>query len=271
MFRLDHLVCKLTKLIVCALFLVCPRVWAQLSDFLPPDLQDRVINEEVISSVHGDDMRLELIPRYAALNEMIEKLVSELNPSIMVESICWYKKPASRQKLWNIDEKTKLFNGILSLSTLEGLRYYSVSRKKTRLLYEISHVVDSPEAKNKLPDPLFTVRNLPAHLVLYAKQKDLTFGENIYKFDFWVRNDGILFQQTNLTPISYGIIPVLGKEKLRSIVTVLDLREGILIYTISMADALSFLGMKNRVGVSFASRSEAILSWFREKANAVYN
>jgi hypothetical protein len=98
----------------------------------------------------------------------------------------------------------------------------------------------------------------------------LTFGDNIYRFDFTIQERSVFFTQTNLTSMYYGIIPVLGKNKLRSIVAILDTEGALLIYMLSMADAISFPGMKNRVGASFAARSEAVLGWFTRKVDAIY-
>jgi hypothetical protein len=244
--------------------------YAQLDKLLPADLETRLMREKILSSAHFENMNSELSPKYEPLLKAIDALKKELNPSVMVESICFYKKPDDCIRLWTDKEKTILFNGILSISTLTGLTYYSGSRKQTRLFYESSFAIDSYEKQNKLKDPVFTSKNLPSFLTIYAKQKDLTFGENIYKLEFTLKNDAIMFKQLNLTTMYYGIIPVLGKKNLNSLASVIDTNEYLLIYIISMADAISFPGMKNRVGASFAARSEALLKWFSEKASAAY-
>ncbi|MDR2510164.1 MAG: hypothetical protein LBC77_05925 [Spirochaetaceae bacterium] len=233
-------------------------------------IRDKILNEEVVSAAHFDSgASFNLMPRYRPLVNAIESARRELEPGILIESIGLYKKPRPGRP-WNIEEKTALFNGMVSISTLEGLRYYSSSRKKSRLFYETSSIIDSTEARGPRPDPVFTPFSLPSELRFFAKQKDLTFGENIYSYQFTVLNDAILFTQSNITTMYYGPIPVLGQGKLRSVAAVIDAGDTLVLYVASMASAISFPGMKNRVSASFSTRAQAILSWFSEKAALVY-
>ena len=253
------------------LFLCFPVfVYAQLDNVIPQRVASRLLAGEIVSLVHFDEITPELIPEHSVLVKTVKEIKDELEPSVMVENISLYKKPPPARP-WTVKDTTALFNGILSLSTLSGLSYYSSSRKQMRLFYEKSVVIDSPDKQKPVRDPVFSPETLPQTLTIYAKQKDLTFGENIYRFDFTVLNDAILFTQTNLSTMYYGIFPALGKNKIRSIAAVLDAGEYMIIYMVSMADSISFPGIKNRVGASFGARSEAVLKWFAEKANLVYH
>jgi hypothetical protein len=240
-----------------------------LDSLLSKDIQEKLFAEEMLSAAHFNDLLTSLIPHDERIVKAISDLKSEVKPSILIESLCYYKKPAEAS-YWTVEDRTKLFNGIVAISALEGLRYYSNSRNGTRLFYEKSHLIDSPESKKIISDPVFTPQNLPDALTLYAEQKDLTFGNNIYRFDFTVDKDLILFFQRNVTTMSYGIIPVLGKNKLRTVIGVIDTGDYILIYMVSMADTLSIPGMKNRIGASFSARAQAVLDWFTSKADAIY-
>ncbi|MDR3301660.1 MAG: hypothetical protein LBT01_03915 [Spirochaetaceae bacterium] len=240
-----------------------------LDKLLSAGLVEKLFATGFLSEAHFDDLTLSFAPKDEALLETIAEAKLAITPSLLIESLCYYTKPEQSSE-WTDAERTTLFNGIVSISTLAGLRYYSNSKKGTRLFYEKSYIIDSPERKNKQSDPVFTSDNLPATLTLYAEQKDLTFGNNIYKLDFSIHKEAILFSQRNETNMYYGFLPVLGKEKLHSIIAIIDAGDHILIYMVSMADAMSLLGMKNRIAISFASRTEAVLGWFTEKANAVY-
>jgi hypothetical protein len=235
---------------------------------LSGDTKKELLTEGVLTRAHFDDLNLSLVPKDDALIKTINDAKVEVKPSILIESLCLYNKP--KNSSWTKDELTKLFNGIASISDLAGLRYYSNSKKQSRLFYEKSTVIDSPVTKNPLSDPVFTSASLPSALTVYAQQKDLSFGDNIYKLDFEIGSEEIILSQSNLTTMYYGVIPVLGKEKLRSIVSVIDSGDSILVYMVSMADALSFPGLKNRVAASFSARAESILNWFVSKADALY-
>ena len=77
----------------------------------------------------------------------------------------------------------------------------------------------------------------------------------------------MFFVQQNLSSLSYGIIPAIGKNKLFSVVAVLDVENHLLVYMTSMAKAASFPGIKERMGNSFANRAEAVFNWFSDQAD----
>jgi len=107
-------------------------------------------------------------------------------------------------------------------------------------------------------------------LTIYARQKDLTFGDNIYQYDYYSEPGAFIFIQQNLTSLSYGIIPAVGKNKLRSVAAVMDAGNYLLVYIASMSKAVSIPGMKERIGNSFANRSEAIFNWFSNQADKAF-
>ena len=219
--------------------------------------------------VQFTDPRPQLTPRNAALRGLIDKIYQDLGPSITVETLHLYKKPSIAEKsAWSAGEESELYNQILALSTLAGLQYFSASRGVMRTFYETSSVIDGPSTKMPLPDPVFSLPQ--EELTLYARQKDLTFGDNIYQYNFYRAPGAIIFIQENLTALTAGIIPAVGKNKLRSIVAVLDAEDNILIYAASMAKAASLPGMKERIGNSFANRAEAVIHWFSEQADKAF-
>jgi hypothetical protein len=169
---------------------------------------------------------------------------------------------------WTAEEEAGIYNSMLALSTLAGIQYYSATRSAMRVFYETSSVIDGPSTKRRIPDPVHS--RPPVHLTVYARQKDLTFGDNIYQYDFHSGRGALIFNQRNLTSFYYGIIPVIGKEKLRSTVAIFDTGNYILVYIASMAKAASVPGMKDRVGSSFANRAEALSKWFTDQADKAY-
>jgi hypothetical protein len=107
---------------------------------------------------------------------------------------------------------------------------------------------------------------LPASVVLYARQKDLTFGDNIYRYDFRTANNALFFVQENITALNYGLVTAVGENRLQSVFAVIDCGDSLLIYAVSMAKTSSALGMGDRIGNSFGNRAAAILKWFTNKA-----
>ncbi|MDR0494695.1 MAG: hypothetical protein LBG95_03605 [Treponema sp.] len=203
-----------------------------------------------------------LMPRHGELGHFIAELQKSLEPNILVETLSLYHKPSTA--VWDDAEQTRLLNHLAALSTLTGIQYYSASRKAMRVFYESSFVIDNPAAQNPLPDPVYAA--LPASLTLYALQKDLTFGNNIFSFTFHTGKDYILYVQENLSAMNAGIIPAIGKNKFRCLVAVIDAGDSLLIYAAAMAKSASIPGMGDRIGVSFTNRVKAVINWFEMKA-----
>ena len=210
-----------------------------------------------------------LIPRHETLGEIVDKLRRDLDPSVMVETLHLYYKPLQAGgEAWSAEEEARLYNATLALSTLTGLQYYSASREAMRVFYETSSVIDGPSTKKPLPDPLFA--RPPAQLTIYARQKDSSFGDNIYQYDYFSLPLAMIFVQQNLSALNYGIIPAIGKNKLYSVVSVLDAGNYLLVYMVSMSKAASIPGMKERIGNSFANRAEAVFRWFSDQADKAF-
>ena len=214
-----------------------------------------------------------LLPLHGELRRFIADNMGSLGPNILVETLWRYPKPqaggeTSGNAGWNETERAGLFNQLMALSTLTGIQYYSASRGTMRTFYESSRVIDGPQSKKNLPDPVYAAP--PSALTLYARQKDLTFGDNIYRYDYHTASDAFFFVQENLTALTAGIIPAVGKNKLRTVMAVIDCGDSLLIYAASMAKAASIPGMGERIGNSFSNRAQAVLKWFAGRADQVF-
>jgi len=222
---------------------------------------------EPITEVQHKTISPRLLPRHTGLATLVAETLGSLDPNLFVETLFQYRKPSAA--VWNEAEQIKLLNQLTALSTLAGIQYYSASRKTMRTFYESSCAIDNPTDKNPLPDPVFTA--LPASLALYARQKDLTFGDNIYHFVYYTNKDSIFFVQENLTAMTAGIIPAVGKNKFRSLLAVIDTGDSLLIYAAGMAKTASVPGMGDRIGASFTNRAKAILKWFAGRADKIFS
>jgi hypothetical protein len=214
-----------------------------------------------------------LLPKHEELQSFVRGTLRGLEPNILVETLSLYQRPQSSRQTanpagWSRDEQAGLLNQLLALSTLTGIQYYSESRKAMRIFYESSVVIDDPSGKKPQPDPSFAV--CPDSLALYARQKDLTFGDNIYSFEYHTGADIIFFSQENISSMSAGIIPAIGRNKFRTVMAVIDAGDTFLIYAAAMAKTASVPGMGERIGASFTNRVKAILKWFVGRADGVF-
>jgi len=214
-----------------------------------------------------------IMPKHEELQRFVRETLRGLEPNILLETLSLYQRPQSSRQTeaptgWSRDEQTGIFNQLVSLSTLTGIQYYSESRKAMRIFYESSTVIDDPSKKKPLSDPSFAV--CPDSLTLYARQKDLTFGDNIYRFEYHTGAEIILFSQENISSMNLGIIPAIGKNRFRTVMAVIDAGDTLLIYAAAMAKTASVPGMGDRIGASFTNRVKAILKWFVGRADRVF-
>ena len=260
-----------------AAFLACcliQNVAAQTADGGPAELAALVGMGTAAALVRGEhpgglqskNPRPFYAPQNSRVRTMTEELIRTLKPGFFVESLFVYHKPEARA--WTEAERAALYNETLALSSLAGIQYYSASRDEMRTFYETSEVVSGPDGKTGLADPVYT--GPQPELTVYARQKDLTFGNNIYRYTYYASSDSLIFVQENMTTMTYGIIPAIGKNNLRSMVAVFDAGEYLLLYVASMAKAASVPGMSSRVGSSFSNRAQAIVKWFFSRADRAF-
>ncbi|MDR0374688.1 MAG: hypothetical protein LBH85_03085 [Treponema sp.] len=248
--------------------LLVPSVFSDTLDALiDPSWKAALLAGESVTRLAKNPAVPELSPHNAQVERLTVEIIKEINPTILTESLYLYKKPSGATS-WTQAEKTALYNNMLALSTLKGLQYYSVSHKGMRTFFEISQVIDDPSTQKPADDPLRSVP--PPALTVYARQKDLTFGDNIYQYDYFASENTLALVQRNLTGMSLGIVPVISKNMLRSVVAVIDAEEYLLIYSASFAKTISLPGVKNRMGQSFTNRAEAILGWFTKQADKAF-
>jgi hypothetical protein len=171
-------------------------------------------------------------------------------------------------KDWTADERTALYNEILKIRTLQGIEYFSSTRNRMRVLYDISEVIDGPDSRTPQADPSYQIP--PAELTLYTRQKDSTFGDNVYRYTYYYHDASYIIYQENVTDMYFGFIRVIPKHKLRSFVVVIDSGPYLLIYSASMAKVSLLPGMKQQAASSIYNRMEAITNWFIQKADLVF-
>ena len=241
---------------------------ASLSDFISKESLFLLEKDQKVVQISTGNVQALYVPNNGLQKRLVQEIIGTIHPTILVESLYFYRKPAEKMgRNWLPAEQVQLFNSIRSISTLSGIEYYSASRKKMRTFYEYSAVIDSPENKKPLSDPIVSL--LPTESVLFARQKDLTFGDNLYRYDYITTEDSIVFIQTNLTTLSYGIIPLIQKENLKSLIGILDCDEGLLLYAATFAGTSMIPGVEGKIRDSFVNRTEAVYKWFEQKADKI--
>ncbi|MDR0322243.1 MAG: hypothetical protein LBI28_12145 [Treponema sp.] len=247
---------------------------APLESLISPDLAARLNSGDPIIETQLRNPAPRLLPQNRELQQLVTGAMRTIAPTLLAETIYLYRKPAhlrTNSNIWDEAQKTRVFNQILAISTLTGVQYYSASRGEMRTFYEYSRVIDGPNTKNPIADPVFAHTDVNLTLSIHARQRDLTFGDNIYAYNYSITRDALFFTQENVTALSYGIVRVIGRGNLRSVMAVIDCGDSILIYSASMAKAVSLPGASERVSNSISNRASAVLNWFINRLNREFN
>jgi hypothetical protein len=243
---------------------LCPADSA-FESFLPAQVYDRLLNEgELRNSLHQDSS-LQLIPDVPARSG-IEKRIRELRLTVGTEVLLVYTNKA--RDFDSAESRLRIYNILRSVSTMKGIQYYSASRERMRTLFAESYVVDGPEGKKRLPDPV--VKDIPAYSKLYALQEDLTFGANIYAMEFRYSVDYFLLDSTNLTTMHYLFLPMVKPENSVTVILLIPAGDQILFYGAVGAHTLNLLGLARSKEDSFYNRLKAIYGWFSKRMAAVF-
>ncbi len=152
-----------------------------------------------------------------------------------------------------------------SVHKLEGLQYWSASRQTMRLLYEESWRIDSPQKQTRLSDPGTLSELGPGPTwTFYMHQKDLTFGSNTSRATVGIATDSMYMTIANANSLKLYFVPVVPSGALETGIYVLPCREGILLYGVSLVQAIDVAA--NRVFESAKNKAFAVFNWFLKEA-----
>jgi hypothetical protein len=209
---------------------------------------------------------LEILPSHPAA-ESIRAAVAAAKPGVLVESAFAIPRARSADPAKAKAELAAIYGVMRSFGSMKGIEYYSASRKKMRTLYAESHRVDDATKRDPLPDePAPSADAIPASETFIVLQEDLSTGTNVYSYSFSSYPEAVLVGATNLTRMSYGIVPAVGVGGLKSWLLVIAADDAIVFYSASAADPPGIL--KGRLGESLANRAEAMFRWFSSKSAA---
>ena len=162
-----------------------------------------------------------------------------------------------------LDSLGLIFN---QFSSIQGIQYWSASRKIMRTLYLESYRIDNPKSRNRISDPstaskLKTLLSKP----MYLHQKDQTFDAIILEVHCAITDSAFLMTNKNMIPMRMITIPVLPENGLRTGFFAAPSPNGILLYFVTSVQSPSIA--RDRVFESASNKALALLHWFIEKAS----
>ena len=200
--------------------------------------------------------------------EEIASSVKQLNPRLGLEARFFL--PLPKEVLRSSDFELRLYNILRSVSTMEGIEYYSASREQMRTFYEESYAVAGPEGDRRIPDPL--VDTIPRQDRLYVFQKDSSFGKNVQQLDYTFGGENVLVRMENMTTMFYnGLIPLVSDGNLLTFLVVHPEDRGVIFYGHLAVRVGALFGMEERAQQSFYNRVKALYDWFNSRVDEEFS
>lgn len=209
--------------------------------------------ENTIISGKEKTILLKLLPQHEEA-QRIQTSIQQEQPDFAIEALMFYKSKIAMPKLFTI---------LHSAGSMQGITYFSNSKKKVRVLYEESWIINNPHDKKKLPDPVFT--EVPAKTTFWMWQKDATLGGIAYFVTLQSGNNWISSRASNSTTVLYSFVPIIQEERLNIRYLALHTDEGILFYAVMSVKPLLFPGITDRYISSLQNRITAVSVWLEQQ------
>ena len=240
---------------------------AALPNVAPSEIA-RLVEEGELLHHFKDHTELHYAP--PAVTEALEALVATgFQSTIGVEGVFYY--PRNRNPSFfggtRAPQRLALYNVLRSVSSMQGIEYYSASRQIWRTFFHESYAIASPESTDPLPDPLVT--DIPSEAHLYIFQRDSSFGSNRYSATYRYTDESTLLTISNLTTMSYFIFPLVQPEGMQIIISLMPFKEGLIYYGFCAVEVANLFGFEERVYNSFTNRVRALYRWFASQLDAL--
>ena len=102
-----------------------------------------------------------------------------------------------------------LYKELHAISTLRGIRYFSILHRGQRVLFKTAHAIDGQGATTADPVP-----SADGHSVAYALVDDASFGKALYRLEYRTTDNAILLIVSNSLPLRIMRINLIGSERL---------------------------------------------------------
>jgi hypothetical protein len=147
-----------------------------------------------------------------------------------------------------------------AISTMEGILYYSNTRRSVETLYPFCYMIDNPVSKNKIPDILGDIEDKP----YYMYQHDLSLGKHVYSLRVSQTETEIATMAINLDPIKFFLFTAVKEQNLKTYILISDVGTDFLMYVLVQSVFPATASLANTMTKSFASRADALAVWFND-------
>lgn len=237
---------------------------SKLKSIISEDIYSKLLEKGNITVVHDDGTNdLVLMPE-TEYSEKINNLRVTKNPKnfpFVYESLNLVHKKDLEKSSGKEEQITisDISSVLRSNSKMEGMKYYSTTKKKTLVLYEKAYSVEKENSKTKVADK--NTGNAD-NQVSYSYQKDNSFGDIFYKLNYYQKEDKLLSIFTTTSSVGLGPFKAIAPGDLKIFIYVADVGEDFIIYLATDLDSVKFPGIKEQISDSMTSRIDAVFNWF---------
>lgn len=229
-----------------------------------PKYYDELMSKGVVSLIRDDgSMNLELIPETSYSQNVKGNMITKnaKNYPFTYESL-YYMSKKDLLKASNSSNTDVTLNDISrvcrSVSKMEGMTYYSSTRKRQEVLYSRAYMLDGPDG-GKIADQNTGNAN---GQVSYCMQDDASFGVCRYKLNYSQSDKEMLAVFSNLDILGLGPFKAIYPGLLTINILVVDGGDDILFYICCDLDSVKFPGIKGQITESMTTRMDAVYNWF---------
>ena len=187
------------------------------------------------------------------------------SPNFTIESIYRLEKSKADKEFTGenfekiLFEDAKIKKILRSVSKMEGIEYYSNSRKRTEILYSKAFTVNNPTERKKIVDN-FDYSENPIYVLL----DDNSFGEYLSIINYDSKDFENCFEYVNIDNINYGIIKAVEPYNMQVFSDVINCEDEIIVYVYIQSKMDVPVIFKNKIYDSFVARTDALFEWFKK-------
>ena len=201
-----------------------------------------------------------------------DNLNSTLIPKVNSEFSLKTEASLFREKIFHLENTKSMaeISQILrTISSMEGIEYYSTGDKKWETLYHKATFIDSPESKNPVEEEEVKEALSSDGKQLYALLEDNSLGTCVYQVSYFETENEIAMNFFLVEPIKLGPVKAVKPENL--VINLVVLKENpqtsdnLTVYLNVRAKYVKISMIENRLNKSFERRIDSMYSWFEDK------
>lgn len=237
---------------------------------LPPQVEETLLANGEISHIFSEnDLEAYFIPQTEFADEIKNFVFGKISAEKMgfaEEKI--YRLPKSEIEISDENSAaldTRTVSKIMrSISKMQGMQYFSRSRKSWDELYSQAFRVENPDSENFSAAGDLNEGDADGQEI-FAFLNDHTFGESLYKISYKQNQNELLMLMENTSALSYGPVKAVKPGDFKMCVCIIDCGDEFLVYIGNYTEFKMISALKKRLNNSFEARLEAIYNWFKNQ------